>query len=80
MKVIKEGTAHLVDIICDRCHSELQYESKDVICSESIEEMTRYIWCPVCRHSIVIDKVSIERPESKPKKWWQRFMMGYQCK
>lgn len=74
MKVIKEGTAHLTDITCDRCRSELQYESADIKHINNGKEITTYIWCPVCHHKIIIDKQPIEYQEPKKQKWWQWFI------
>ena len=70
MKVIKEGTTHLTDITCDRCESELKYEPHDVKHALEIEEVVKYVWCPVCHHKIIIERKHINDPAPKPKKWW----------
>ena len=74
MKVVKEGTTHLTDITCDRCESELQYEPNDVRHSLRIEEVITYVWCPVCRHQIIIERKHIDDPVPKKRKWWHRFV------
>lgn len=79
MKVIKEGTAHLANVICNKCKSELQCEQEDIkhatlIYADKYEETRYYVECPVCNNNIIMGSPVIKYIKPKKKKWWQCFI------
>ena len=74
MKVIKYGDGYPRTIVCDNCHSELEYNYKDIYSwTDELDEFitTGIITCPVCGKHVMVYQYTHPRPQQK-KWWWQK--------
>ena len=76
MKILKYGEGYPKTVTCDKCQSELEYNSEDIYSwNDLLDEIVTIgiITCPVCGEAIEVYRFSRPRPiYPKKKRWWQR--------